>query len=70
MSICGKKSLCLRLTDVYFESAIPPALLEAKQMAVNDKVKIHIPIGSLDAYQHSVWKDWNFVEDQPHKPLV
>lgn len=54
------------LTDVYFYSAMPPTFRENEdKMKARPDVKIHIPKGSLEAYKHSVWKDWIFVEDLP-----
>lgn len=58
------------LTDVYFPSDFPPKFekLEGK-MTANPNVTIHIPQGTLEAYQHSEWKDWKFVEDMPAIPI-
>jgi len=52
------------LKDIYFASSTPP-MLSGKIPTVNANVKIHIPVGSLEAYQNSDWKDWTLVEDQP-----
>lgn len=61
------------LTDVYFASDIPPTLYyygEEVSIRPNDDVTIHIPQGTLEVYNRSVWKDWNLVEDQPTIPTV
>lgn len=62
------------LTDVYFASDVPPTYIlmsgnENHYITPNENVTIHIPRGSLDVYKRSIWKDWNFVEDQPANPV-
>lgn len=52
------------LTDVYFSCSEPPAIHFTESDQFNPNVTIHIPVGSLDKYNKSEWKDWNLVEDQ------
>ncbi len=67
------------LTDIYFPMETPPALVRLEwdmrtesnipvyldDVPVNSQAKIHIPQGTLKAYQQSQWKNWTFVEDLP-----
>lgn len=52
------------LTDVDLACAEPPATDFYLDDQLNTSVTLHIPVGSLDKYKNSVWKDWNLVEDQ------
>ena len=56
------------LTDIYISSDVPPTM-EGIIEAVNPKVTIHVPQGSLENYKHSGWKDWNIVEDRATVPV-
>ena len=67
------------LTDIYFPMSTPPVLyhwyynIETEEdvyeslgdVPSNTNATIHIPIGTLQAYQQSQWKKWRFVEDLP-----
>lgn len=56
------------LTDVYFLTATPPTLEDnntIESLPVNPNVTIHIPQGSLEEYENSIFKGWKFVDDQP-----
>lgn len=60
------------LKDIFFAGDIPPTLVnygDNTNMVINKNITIHIPQGSVEAYQHSNWKGWNFVEDQPAIPI-
>lgn len=63
------------LTDVYFACDVPPVLCDYNgnetpvSIIPNNNVTIHIPLGTMEVYKRSAWKDWNLVEDQPAIPL-
>ncbi len=73
-----KKSLP-SLTDIYFPMETPPTLYDVTynyyngdeiheslgDVPSNPNAIIHIPIGTIDVYQQSQWKQWNFIEDLP-----
>ena len=67
------------LKDIYFPMETPPALVRLEwdmrtetnipeylnDVPANPQTTIHIPQGTLKAYQQSQWKNWTFVEDLP-----
>ena len=53
------------LTDVYFLSIYPPTTrYRDSAFSIAENVTLHIPKGSLPGYRHSIWKDWNLLDDQ------
>lgn len=66
---CEERFLSEELTpalkEIYLASTIPPVIGSWEAPKVNSDVTIHIPQGTLPAYQHSIFKDWNLVDDQP-----
>ena len=71
--VIGSEADMPSLTDVYFLTDKPPVVrnLPDNGMTINPNVTIHIPEGSKENYENSVWKGWNFLEDQPEvKPAI
>ncbi len=67
---CWSKESMPALTDIYFAGDIPPSTYYNNEIQVNKNVNIHIPQGTIEAYNRSCWKDWNLIEDQPSKPIT
>ena len=65
---CWSKESTPALKDIYFSGGIPPSITgEIPQ--VNTDITIHIPLGTMEIYKRSNWKEWNLVEDQPIVPI-
>lgn len=54
------------LKDIYFASSEPPILIiKCNEFSINQKIKIHVPIGAKSSYESEGWSGWNIVEDLP-----
>lgn len=58
------------LTDVYFPSQYPPVIESNEEVPNNTHATIHVPQGSLNRYQESLWKKWIIIDDLPAAPFV
>lgn len=59
------------LKDIYFAGDIPPSSMEGYNLPqISKDINIHIPQGTIEAYNYSYWKDGNLIEDQPSIPIA
>ena len=52
------------IKDIYFHSVFPPGFdYDNDDFKVNENTTIHIPLGSISAYQNTVWNNGKLIDD-------